>query len=404
MTRVLVADKLHPSTVARLNERAGLELVNKPELTTETLCDHLGGVDVLVVRSTKVTADALRAADALGVVIRAGAGVNTIDVAEASRRGVYVANCPGRNAAAVAELAMGLILAADRRIADNVAEMRQGRWNKKAFSKARGIKGRTLGVIGTGSIGRELIARAIPFGVHVLAWSRSLTPRRASDLGAECATDLLDLARRSDIVSLHLALAGETRGLLGREFFEALRPGTIFVNTSRAEVVDGDAMRDALRPGRIFAGLDVYDNEPSGGEAEFTNDLRLFENVYGTHHVGASTDQAEQAIGEEVVHIIDAFVAGGEIPNCVNLRRPGASPGGVVVRHEDRVGVLAAVLGVLREAGCNVQEMENQIFDAPGAAACARIMLSEAPSPALVERIAKSCDGVIHVTPVAANS
>jgi len=401
MTRVLVADKLHPSTVTALSEREDVELIDRPELTAETIPEHVTSADVLVVRSTKVTAAALQAGSSLGLVIRAGAGVNTIDVAEASRRGVYVANCPGKNAAAVAELAIGLILAIDRRIPDNVFQMRSGRWNKKGFSKARGIKGRTLGIVGMGSIGREVVERAKPFGVNVIAWSRSLSPRRATEMGVEHVDDLLALAGRADIISVHLALAGETRGLLGEAFFGALKPGAIFVNTSRAEVIDAAAFNEALRGNRIFAGLDVHENEPAGGEGEFTSDARHFENMYGTHHIGASTDQAEQAIGDEVVRIVDVFASGGEIPNCVNLRRSGSSPGGLVIRHEDRVGVLAGVLDILREQGVNVQEMENQIFDAPGAAACARIMLGQVPDERLVERIATHCEGVFHVTRVA---
>lgn len=399
MTRVLVADKLHSSALTALQALPGVELVNRPDLTADTLPQNLENIDVLIVRSTKVTAAALAAGNALGLVIRAGAGVNTIDVAEASHRGVYVANCPGKNAAAVAELAMALILAADRRIADNVIQLRQGRWNKKGFSKAVGIKGRVLGVVGTGSIGAELIERARGFGVEIIAWSRSLTAAKAADLGVEAVGTLAELARRADIVSVHLALVPDTRGLLNAEFFDALKSGTIFVNTSRAEVVDGEALRKALREGRIFAGLDVFDQEPAGGEAEFTNDLRTFDNLYGTHHIGASTDQAEKATGEEAVRIVNCFVSGSEIPNCVNLRKTAVSPGGLVIRHEDRVGVLAGILDVLREAGHNVQEMSNQIFAGTGSAACARIMMNVVPPAGLVESLS-SCDGVLHVTSV----
>lgn len=403
MTRVLVADKLHATALSALKAIPGVELVNRPELTADTLPQNLEDVGVLIVRSTKVTAAALAAGNALGLVIRAGAGVNTIDVAEASHRGVYVANCPGKNSAAVAELAMALILAADRRIADNVIQLRQGRWNKKGFSKAVGIKGRVLGIVGTGAIGQELIDRARGFGVEIIGWSRSLTPEKAAEMGIEAVPTLLDLARRADIVSVHLALVGDTRGLLGTEFFETLKPGTIFVNTSRAEVVDGEALRKALRDGRIFAGLDVFDQEPAGGEAEFTNDLRTFDNLYGTHHIGASTDEAEKATGEEAVRIVNCFVSGSEIPNCVNLRKATVSAGGLVIRHEDRVGVLAGVLDILRENGYNVQEMSNQIFDGSGSAACARVMTSVVPSDEVVKQLG-TCDGVIHVTPVTVNA
>lgn len=397
MTRVLVADKLHPSAVAGLQALPGVEVVNRPELTAETLPSQVDGFDVLVVRSTKVNKATLEAGDDLGLVIRAGAGVNTIDVAEASHRAIYVANCPGKNAAAVAELTLGLMLAIDRRIPDNVFALRSGRWNKKGFSKAHGIKGKTVGIIGTGSIGREVIARLRPFGVHMLAWSRSLTDHSAAELGVERTRDIIDLASRSDIVTVHVALAPDTRQMLDSNFFCAMRNGTVFINTSRAEVVDVTAQFEAIKENRIFAGLDVFDNEPATGEAPFENSLKDLDNVYGTHHIGASTDQAEQATGDEVVHIVQIFKSGGEIPNCVNLRHNVVNPGGLVIRHEDRVGVLAGILEVLKERGYNVQDMSNQIFDGQHAAACARIMLSTAPDSDVVEYVSR-CDGVVHVT------
>lgn len=397
MTRVLVADKLHPSAVTGLQALRGIRVVDRADLTADSLPEAMDEVDVLVVRSTRVTAATLAAGGSLGLVIRAGAGVNTIDVREASHRGIYVANCPGKNAAAVAELALGLMLAIDRRIPDNVLALREGRWNKKGFSNGLGIKGRTVGIVGTGSIGREVITRLRGFDVHILAWSRSLTPHHAEELGAEAVPDLLALAARADIVSVHLALAPETRACIAAEFFAAMRPGSVFINTSRAEVVDPVALRRALDERRVFAGLDVYDNEPAGGEGIFDNPLKQYENVYGTHHIGASTDQAEQATGDEVVRIVDAFKSGREIPNCVNLRRPGTAPGGLVVRHEDRVGVLACVLAVLKERGYNVQDMQNQIFEGQHAAACARIMLGAVPTADIASYVAQ-CEGVVHVT------
>lgn len=397
MTRVLVADKLHASAIKGLQALPGVEVINRPELTADTLPEAVGDVDVLVVRSTKVTAATLRAGNTLGLVIRAGAGVNTIDVAEASRRGVYVANCPGKNAAAVAELALGLILAIDRRIPDNVIDLRNGRWNKKGYSKGLGLKGRTVGIIGTGSIGREVIERLKPFGVNIIAWSRSLTAHDAELLGVERSPDLVSLAARADIVTIHVALASETRGMLDAAFFAAMKPNAVFINTSRAEVVDAAALRNALKEKNLFAGLDVYDNEPTGGEGTFDNDLKTYPNVYGTHHIGASTDEAESATGGEVVRIVQALLGGSEIPNCVNLRRSPTAAGGLVIRHEDRVGVLAGVLGVLKERGYNVQEMQNQIFEGAEAAACARIMLGVAPTEE-VARVVEGVDGVVHVT------
>ena len=213
--------------------------------------------DVLVVRSTKVP-EAVLAAGALKLVVRAGAGYNTIDVAAASRRGIYVSNCPGKNSIAVAELAFGLILALDRQIADNVIALRQGQWNKSGFSKARGLFGRTLGLIGLGQIGREVALRAKAFGLPVVAWSRSLTADAARQLGVQRMDSPVEVAAAADIVSLHVALNAQTRGLIDAAFFAAMRPGAYFINTSRAEVVDQAALARAVEEKGIRAGLDVF--------------------------------------------------------------------------------------------------------------------------------------------------
>src|ERR1700752_4575284 len=188
----------------------------QPDLKDELLIGAIATEqpDVLIVRGTKVT-EPMLAAGPLKLVVRAGAGYNTIDVGAASRRGIYVANCPGKNSIAVAELAFALILALDRRIADNVIALRAGEWNKKEFSKARGLFGRTLGLVGVGKIGQEMIPRARAFGMPVIAWSRSLTAERAAALGIELKTTAKEVAAAADIVSVHLALNAETRSLLG---------------------------------------------------------------------------------------------------------------------------------------------------------------------------------------------
>ena len=268
-------------------------------------------------------------------MVRAGAGYNTIDVAAASRRGIYVSNCPGKNSVAVAELAFALILALDRRIADNVAALRQGQWNKAEFSKARGLLGRTLGLIGVGRIGREMIPRAKAFGMPVVAWSRSLTPEAAGELGIEYQASPIEVARAADIVSVHVAANPQTRGLIDANFFEAMRPGAYFINTSRAEVVDQVALSWAVRSNGVRAGLDVFANEPSGGTGEFADDIVKLPGVYGTHHIGASTDQAQEAIAAETVRIVRIFQETGKVPergehregHARHVRAGGAAPG-----------------------------------------------------------------------------
>ncbi len=319
MLRILLADKLPESPLSTLRS-SGCEIRMDPSLAKESLVQALAEFDpeVLVVRSTRVEKEHIEAAGRLGLIVRAGAGFNTIDLPTASSRGIYVANCPGKNATAVAELAWGHILNADRRIADGVADLRAGQWRKKHYAKASGIFGRTLGVLGCGSIGREVIARGKAFGMNIVGLDPWLTPEAAEALGVQMAADLSDLARQSDVFTVHLALTDQTRGMVDATVFDALPPGAIFINTSRGEVVDEAALGAAIREKGIRAGLDVYCDEP-GADGEWTTELSGMEGVYGTHHIGASTSQAQEAVAHEACRILQIFDTTGEVVNCVNL-------------------------------------------------------------------------------------
>jgi len=394
---VLIADKFEQSGQDGL-KAAGCQVTYQPGLKDDALAEAIGRLcpDVLVVRSTKVSEEVL-AAGALKLVVRAGAGYNTIDVPAASRRGIYVSNCPGKNSVAVAELAFALILALDRRVADNVVSLRQGQWNKAEFAKARGLFGRTLGLIGVGRIGREMIPRAKAFGMHVIAWSRSLTAEAAWELGIAYQASLMDVARAADIVSVHVAANPQTQGLIDADFFDAMRPGAYFINTSRAEVVDQVALGWAVRSNGVRAGLDVFANEPSGGTGTFTNDIVKLPGVYGTHHIGASTDQAQEAIAAETVRIIRTFQETGKVPNVVNIAQATPATCALVVRHLDRPGVLASVLDLVSAARINVQEMENIVFDG-AEAAVARINLETAPAADLLDQIQRANPNVLELS------
>jgi D-3-phosphoglycerate dehydrogenase len=321
--RVLFADASEPSTLTALESR-GHECVLRPDLTADGLPGEVRGVDVLVVRSTRVTAQTITAADRLALVIRAGAGTNTIDCDAAAERGVFVANVPGRNSIAVAELVMGLLLAIDRRIADNVADLRAGRWDKKQYGKADGLYGSTMAIVGLGEIGLTVAERARAFGLDVRALAKDgRDPRRAAradDLGVTMVESLQELVDGADIVSLHVPAGPDTTGLVDRTFLSWMRPGAILLNTSRGDVVDEEALLEALDSRGLRAGLDVYADEPSSGTAQWTSRLAQHPQVVGTHHIGASTRQAQRAIAEGVVEIVDAFVEG--LPD---FREPGST-------------------------------------------------------------------------------
>jgi D-3-phosphoglycerate dehydrogenase / 2-oxoglutarate reductase len=399
---VLVADKFEKSGLDGLTA-AGCDVVYEPELKDDALTQAIGasGADVLVVRATKVTT-AMLDAGRLSLIVRAGAGYNPIDVDGASRRGTYVSNCPGRNAIAVAELAFGFILSLDRRIPDNVIELRAGRWNKKEYSKAAGLFGRTLALIGIGAIGREMIRRAAAFGMPVVVWSRrfdgqkrSMTDVEARELGVEAALRTVsidleptpaDAAARGDAVSLHVALGPETKRMVNAAFLARMKRGAILVNTARGEVIDYPALAGAIRDHGVRVGLDVYANEPATATAPFADDLVALPGVYGTHHIGASTEQAQEAIAAETVRIIASYKDTGRVPNVVNLARRTPATHMLVVRHKNRPGVLAHVFDHLRQARINVQETENIVFEG-AEASVARINLDGAPGPALCETI-----------------
>jgi D-3-phosphoglycerate dehydrogenase len=383
--RVLVADKFEKSGLDALSA-AGCEVIFQPDASGDTLIAAIKKTQapVLVVRSTQVT-DAMMDAGALSLIVRAGAGVNTIDVAAASRRGIYVSNCPGRNSVAVAELTMGLILALDRRIPDNVADLRSGSWNKKEYSKAKGLMGQTLGLLGFGHIGREVAKRARAFGMPVLVWSRRFAAdakaRAAAqdDYGIQVVDSPEALMSQSDVVSIHIALTKDTRGFVNADLLKHAKKGAYLVNTARAEVMDYKALADAVKEKGLRVGLDVFENEPAAATAEFSDALASQPGVYGTHHIGASTDQAQEAIAEETVRIIRTFKDTGRVPNVVNLAKLTPATHMLVVRHRDKPGVLAHVFEYLRVAHLNVQETENIIFDG-AQAAVARINLDGAPS------------------------
>ena len=402
--KVLVADKFEKSGLDGL-KAAGCEVVYQPDASGDALTGAIRetAADVLVVRSTQVTAPMLEAG-ALSLVVRAGAGYNTIDVATASRRGIYVSNCPGKNAIAVAELTLALILALDRRVADNVIELRAGKWNKKEYSRAKGLFGRTLGLLGYGNIGQEVAKRAHAFGMPIVVWSRRFATGRA-DVGDQVvpmhfAKTPEEAAALSDILTVHLALTSDTRGLVSGSVIDRLKPSSYFINTARAEVVDYAALARAIGEKGIRVGLDVFAAEPTGAAGDFTDAIASLPGVYGTHHIGASTDQAQEAIAAETVRIVSAYKDTGKVPNVVNLAKKTPATHMLVVRHRDLPGVLAHVFDHLRSGDINVQETENVIFEG-AQAAVARINLDGAPSDALMKTIQEGNGDILDLHLVA---
>ncbi|MCH7596578.1 MAG: hydroxyacid dehydrogenase [Planctomycetes bacterium] len=393
--KVLIADKFEESGVEELRA-AGCDVTHDPELSGDSLTAAIKQTRcrLLIVRGTRVTEAALTASDELGVVVRAGAGYNTIDLVAASRRSVLVANCPGKNAVAVAELTFALILGLDRLVVENVTDLREGCWNKKRYAKARGLKGRTLGVVGLGTIGCAVVQRAAAFEMNIVAWSRSLTAEKAERLGLIACASPAEVASRCDILTIHLAAAPETKGLIDADVLNRLKAGAYVINTARADVMDYEALAVAAGERDLRVGLDVYPDEPATGEARFRCAIaHSGPIVYGTHHIGASTDQAQEAIAAETVRIVKAYMSTGRVENCVNLCQRSAARYVLVVRHRNRPGVLAYTLHAISHAGVNVEEMENVICEGAESAS-AQIKLDAPLDDALLREIR---DGNEHI-------
>ncbi|MEO0493194.1 MAG: NAD(P)-dependent oxidoreductase [Actinomycetota bacterium] len=396
--KVLLADALPDAAVERL-EAAGDDVTRMPDLDADTLPDHIAGHEVLIVRSTKVTTAALDAADSLGLIVRAGAGTNTIDTERAAELGVYVCNVPGKNALAVAELTMGLLIAVDRHIAAGTADLRAGTWNKKSYSKADGLFGRRMGIIGVGDIGIATAARAWSFGIDVVAVAKpgrgDMGVARAEAAGITFVDTLDELLATSDIVSLHVPGAADTKGMVDAGFLAKMKDGAILLNTSRGDVVDEAALIDAMDNRGMRAGLDVYADEPGAGTGTFDSTIAKHPSVVGTHHVGASTNQAQAAVTDGTIDTVQAYQAGAPI-NCVNLDPVPARAATLTVRHHDRVGVLASVLQILRKEELNVSNMQNRVF-AGAQAAVASIDVGHLPSDTIVEEV-QALEDVIYIS------
>lgn len=315
---VLVADKMPEFGLAKLKE-IGCEVIFEPDLKDAALTEAVARTRcaVLIVRSTQVTRQTLEAGSQIQIVIRAGSGYDTIDVACATERNVRVCNCPGMNAVAVAELVIGLMISLDRRIVDQAVDLRQGVWNKKKYgAEGRGLKGRTLGIAGLGKIGYEVGKRAAAFEMNLLYTDVVIQP--AFELAID-KVPLDEILRQSDFLTLHVPGGDGTQHFIGEAELAKMKPTAFLINCSRGGVVDQAALAKAIDAGAIAgAALDVYEIEPAATDKAFADPIVGKPRIYGTHHVGASTEQAQLAVSEEAVKIVQQFLDTSELLHCVN--------------------------------------------------------------------------------------
>jgi len=391
--KVLVADKFPDKYIQQMKD-LDLEVIYNAKLGEKDLPEAAKEVDILVVRSTIVNEETINKSEKLNLIIRAGSGVNNINISAANKKGIYVTNCPGMNAVAVAELAIGLMISIDRSIPDNVSDFNKGVWNKDKYSKGKGLKGKTLGLIGVGNIGKEVAKRALAFEMNVYGKDIS----RIEGVPIKDFSEMDQLVPLCDVISIHLPATPQTKGLFNKQMFQYMKDGAYLINTSRHEIVVEDDLLEAIKTKNIRYACDVFKGEPEGKAGEVSSKLQNNPNIYVTHHIGASTEQAQDAVAEETINIIKHYVHSGVIDHWVNRAKEIDAHFQLVVKHYDKPGVLAGVLDVIRNGNINIEEIENIIFEG-GVAACCTMKLQSAVSAEMLKKIKDNTE-VISVSHV----
>src|ERR1700683_4849631 len=356
-TRALLVENIHPDASARLAKEGYDVSVLPRALGEDELIDALRGVPLLGIRSgTQVTARVLAEAPDLVAIGAFCIGVNQIDLAAASRRGIAVFNAPFCNTRSVVELALAEIIAMARRLPEKNAQMHAGRWDKSATGSHE-VRGRRLGIIGYGNIGTQLSVLAENLGMSVYFYD--VADKLAIGNARRCST-LHELLESGEAVALHAAGRAGNHGFFGKAEFAAMRPRSLFLNLSRGFVVDHAALRRCIESGHIAgAAVDVFPAEPKGHGDEFVSELRGLPNVILTPHIGGSTEEAQQDIGDFVAGKLADYMAFGATSLSVNL--PGvtlpalAGTHRLVHLHQNVPGVLASINRVLADHGVNVE-------------------------------------------------
>jgi D-3-phosphoglycerate dehydrogenase len=391
--KILVADKFPDKYIQEMKD-LDLEVVYNPKLGEKDLPEAAKDADIIVVRSTVVNEETINSGKKLNLIIRAGSGVNNINIAAANKKGVYVANCPGMNAVAVAELAIGLMISLDRFIPDNVSDFNKGTWAKDKYSKGKGLKGKTLGLIGVGNIGKQVAKRALAFEMNV--YGKDIT--RIEGVQIKDFSEMDQLLPLCDVVSIHLPATPQTKGLFNKQMFSYMKDGAYLINTSRQDIIVEDDLLEAIKEKNIRYACDVFKGEPEAKSGAVTSKLQNNPNIYVTHHIGASTEQAQDAVAEETIRIIKHFVHSGVIDHWVNRAKITDAHYQLVVKHYDKPGVLASVLDVIRTGNINIEEIENIIFEG-GIAACCTLKLQTAATAEMLKKVSEN-PNVISVSHV----
>ncbi|HBM15030.1 MAG TPA: phosphoglycerate dehydrogenase [Lentisphaeria bacterium] len=399
--KILIADDFQKKYIEVLQAQ-GHEVSFNPDLTAETLPSAIKDNDCLIVRGTKVTEQTIESSEKLSLIIRAGSGISTIDLDAAAKKAVFVTNTPARNSIAIAELAFGLMISLDRKIPENVIDLRNSKWNMKKYSEAQGLYEKTVGIVGMGEIGIEFADRAKAFGMNVIAFDPialmnrpvAISTRLERKIFTFCNT-LEEIAELSDVITFHLPSNPHTKNMVNRDFLKHVKKNAIIINTSRGDIVDDDALIEAINSKNLRVGLDTFNGEPAKGDGKFESALSKHHNVYGTHHIGASTEQAQNAIAAEVIEIITQYEL-GIVKYPVNIEMKPITRHILIARIYDKVGVFASILNLLKEQSISVQQMDSKVFNGEITQQIV-LYLSKRPDNACIDALSKLSD-VIQIS------
>ncbi|MBF0142920.1 MAG: phosphoglycerate dehydrogenase [Magnetococcales bacterium] len=355
MPKVLIADKMSPKAEELFRAR-GIEVDNKPGMTPEELKEVLHQYDGVAIRSaSKLTADIIEKAGNLKVIGRAGIGVDNVDIAAATKRGIIVMNTPFGNTVTTAEHTVALTLAAARHIGAATASTRQGKWEKSAFM-GRELYRKTLGIIGTGNIGALVVERFLGLKMRVLAYDPFISRERADDLGITLAPTLDEFWPEIDVLTVHTPLTPKTRHLVNADAFRKMKDGVIVVNCARGGIIDEKALYDALKSRKVFAAaLDVFEEEPARN-----NPLFELDNVVLTPHLGASTREAQVNVAIQVAEQIADYLLKGTVQNALNIPSVSAEELPALRPFLNLADKLGTTLGQLTEAGVKSIEISYE--------------------------------------------
>jgi D-3-phosphoglycerate dehydrogenase len=392
--KILAACELPSNALQQLRSLAS-EVAHAPRADAQELRGKLSGVGILIVGERRVSAEMLSAADALQMIVRAGPGPGDVDVEEASNQGIFVTHCPDNHATAVAELTFALMLALDRRLIENTLALREGRWTRTKLDDARGLAGRTLGILGYDAIGRLVARRARAFDMQVVAWSPVPSPHTPEEPHVEFCNWPRELARRADFVTVHYIRDHAHETVVTADFLQNMKSGTCLVHVGHPGAADEAALAQAVEQGRLRVAVDVFTASPSGDHARLRTRLCELPGVVCTQHIGPLTEQAKQATAQAVVDVVRAFLVSGEVRHCLNLADRSPATWQLVLRARDQVGVMAGILEAIRADGINAEEITSRVFTG-AKAAWVTIALDERPSTEALDAL-RGLPDVLHL-------